>query len=455
MKRLETTKHHNNELLVYRVQHDNGKIMDFWYYSVNIPNQKTIKDKSTKEREFASAFMFAETQYQKLKERAMMGISISAVSYQQVFKQACEYYQDRVKAGFLDKQRFNRFCVVNERCCISYFQEKLNRDFGEINSLDIENWIVWRKAKGQRQRGWHNRSELPEFHPDRPLSNGTINMELQMIRMVYDFAEKAELMLPAQRPRIKSLKHSVQQNRRPEFTWSEWNKLTNYLTKSYLNDLPPSMAKTNLSPIYKFYRRHNQYFWQLLFLTGCRVGELKTLRWGNLDKQTRKEPETKKKVERLIISVDGKTGRRRVACQPYAIKMFDDWKKICEEFMVSTNSDELVFKHPEFTNQGEEKAGQKIETTNVAFKGVLEKLGLSKDADGRQRTVYSIRHTAISNMLRRGISINAVSKNAGVSIDTLSRAYDHTQSDDYVAEITKNDYTRFDEKREKLKSYEN
>ena len=54
-------------------------------------------------------------------------------------------------------------------------------------------------------------------------------------------------------------------------------------------------------------------------------------------------------------------------------------------------------------------------------------------------------------MLRRGISINAVSKNAGVSIDTLSRAYDHTQGDDYVAEITKNDYTRFDEKREKLK----
>lgn len=77
---------------------------------------------------------------------------------------------------------------------------------------------------------------------------------------------------------------------------------------------------------------------------------------------------------------------------------------------------------------------------------------MSKDADGRQRTVYSIRHTTISNMLRRGISINAFSKNAGVSIDTLSPAYDHTQSDDYVAEITKNDYTRFDEKREKLKT---
>tara|TARA_B100000575_G_C23102160_1_gene635925 strand:+ start:798 stop:1220 length:423 start_codon:yes stop_codon:yes gene_type:complete len=136
--------------------------------------------------------MFAETQYQKLKERAMMGISIAATSYRQVFKQAQKYYGYRVDAGFLDPLRFHRFEAVNSFSVIPYFEE-INRDFAEINSLDIENWIVWRKAKGQRQRGWHNKSKLPEFHPDRPVSNGTINIELQMIRMVYEYAEKAEL----------------------------------------------------------------------------------------------------------------------------------------------------------------------------------------------------------------------------------------------------------------------
>ena len=190
MKRLDTTYHHNKELLLYRAQHDNGKVMDAWYYTINIRSQKTIKDKSTKQSEFSSALMFAETQYQKLKERAMMGISISAVSYKQVWKKAHEYYEKRVAAGLLDKVRFHRFTQVNKSVVIPYFEE-IGKDFAEINTIDIENWIVWRKAKGQRQRGWHHKTKLPDFHPDRSVSNGTINMELQMIRMVYDFAEKS------------------------------------------------------------------------------------------------------------------------------------------------------------------------------------------------------------------------------------------------------------------------
>ena len=77
--------------------------MGYWYYEVNIPNNERIRDKSTKQREFASALMFAETQYQKLKTRAMKGISIAATSYRQVFKQAHKYYGERVKAGLLDQ----------------------------------------------------------------------------------------------------------------------------------------------------------------------------------------------------------------------------------------------------------------------------------------------------------------------------------------------------------------
>ena len=435
---------HNGELKVYKRQEADKSVSDFWYYSIIIPNHQRIRHKSTKQREFASAVMFAETQYQKLKERAMMGISISAVSYKQVYKQAATYYEDRLKAGLLDKTRFHRFKAVNTRAVIPYFEE-MDKDFAEINSLDIENWIVWRKAKGQRQRGWHNKSKLPEFHSDRPVSNGTINIELQMIRMVYEFAEKSELILPAQRPKIKSLKHSVKQNRRPDFTWSEWNKITNYLTNHYVDDLPSHMAKTNFAPMYRFYRQSNQYFWQLLFMAMCRVGELKSLKWGNIDDRKVKDPKTGERVQRLILTVDGKTGKRQVVCQPYAAKMFADWKRICQEYNHSTNPTDLVFRHPESTNQSGH-AHEEIETTNVAFKRVLEKLGLSTDADGKQRTIYSIRHLAISQALRRNVSLNAISKNAGVSIETLTRAYDHTQSADYIMELTKSDYTGFGER---------
>ena len=157
-------------------------------------------------------------------------------------------------------------------------------------------------------------------------------------------------------------------------------------------------------------------------------------------------------VYRTLITVDGKTGRRRVVCQPYATKMFEDWKKICAEFGVSTNQKDLVFRHPPFSNHGAEKIDQPIETTNVAFKGVLDKLNLGTDADGRQRTVYSIRHSIISHLLADGVNLNAISKNAGVSIETMTRAYDHTESVDYINEITKADKTKFDEFYEPQKS---
>jgi len=442
MKRLDTTYHHNKELLLYRAQHDNGKVMDAWYYTINIPSQKTIKDKSTKQSEFSSALMFAETQYQKLKERAMMGISISEVSYKQVWKKAHEYYEKRVAAKLLSKVRLHRFTQVNKSVVIPYFEE-IGKDFAEINTIDIENWIVGRKAKGQRQRGWHHKTKLPDFHPDRSVSNGTINIELQMIRMVYDFAEKSEMSLPGQRPSIKSIKNSVRDNRRPHFTWSEWNKITTYLTNNYLDDMPPSMAKSNLAPMYAYYRRSNQYFWQLLFMTMCRVGELKTLRWGNIEERTISDKEHGK-VKRILLTVDGKVGKRQLVAQPYAKKLLDDWKKISEEFNAPTGRTDLVFKHPDTTNQGEAKAGDVIEVTNVAFKRVLKKLGLSTDPDGKQRTVYSIRHTAITQALRRNVPLQAISHNAGVSIETLMRAYDHTESSDYIRQITQNDFTGYD-----------
>ena len=70
---------------------------------------------------------------------------------------------------------------------------------------------------------------------------------------------------------------------------------------------------------------------------------------------------------------------------------------------------------------------------------------MGTDADGRQRTVYSIRHSIISHLLADGVNLNAISKNAGVSIETMTLAYDHTESVDYINEITKADKTRFDE----------
>ena len=65
------------------------------------------------------------------------------------------------------------------------------------------------------------------------------------------------------------------------------------------------------------------------------------------------------------------------------------------------------------------------------------------DAYGKQRRVYSICHLIILHLLADGVNINAISKNSVVSIEMMTRAYDHTDSVDYISKITKDEKCDF------------
>jgi integrase len=62
------------------------------------------------------------------------------------------------------------------------------------------------------------------------------------------------------------------------------------------------------------------------------------------------------------------------------------------------------------------------------FNAVLEASGLKTDAHGNNRTLYSLRHTAITTALRDGLSYDIVASNARTSTDMLHRFYGHLTS---------------------------
>ena len=104
---------------------------------------------------------------------------------------------------------------------------------------------------------------------------------------------------------------------------------------------------------------------------------------------------------------------------------------------IGTNKEDFVYPHPHFTNR-KDKVGKPVHNTNITFQRVLRVLGLDKDSEGRAYSIYSIRHSVITRSLMRNVNLNSISKNSGVSVETLTRVYDHTQSEDYIAEIVKN-----------------
>lgn len=64
-----------------------------------------------------------------------------------------------------------------------------------------------------------------------------------------------------------------------------------------------------------------------------------------------------------------------------------------------------------------------LENLTNQFTAILEMTGLKTDASGKNRTLYSLRHTAIVAAIRQGIPIAVIAPNARTSVEMINRFY--------------------------------
>lgn len=64
-----------------------------------------------------------------------------------------------------------------------------------------------------------------------------------------------------------------------------------------------------------------------------------------------------------------------------------------------------------------------MSTMSKQFSEALKRADLKTDKSERQRTLYSLRHTAIMKRLINGAPIKAVADNAGTSVAMIDRFY--------------------------------
>jgi integrase len=84
--------------------------------------------------------------------------------------------------------------------------------------------------------------------------------------------------------------------------------------------------------------------------------------------------------------------------------------------LLTERNDEFVFT----TRLG---AVANIFNLNRAFNGLLDEMGLKLGADGKTRTLYSLRHYYATQDLKRGMSTHALSKQMGNSTAMLDKHY--------------------------------
>jgi integrase len=115
----------------------------------------------------------------------------------------------------------------------------------------------------------------------------------------------------------------------------------------------------------------------------------------------------------LLEVLAGKTGQRLTVCQPLSQVYFERLRGRGHH----TEPDDYIFCHED----GEPLLHIK------SFKLMLEKAGLLKDSIGRERTIYSLRHTYATFRLENGTNVYWLKQNMGTSVQMIERHYGQTK----------------------------
>jgi hypothetical protein len=156
----------------------------------------------------------------------------------------------------------------------------------------------------------------------------------------------------------------------------------------------------------------------LLYLTNfmaqipLRPADLKQLKHKNIEII---EPAGEKPYLR-VTTADSKTTLSSVISTSLNVRIYKEWKKKQDKRGLG-KPDDYVF----FATFADRKHA--LEIMGRQFYHVLEKADLKKSQIGGNRTLYSLRHTAICKALLEGVDEGAVATNARVGIGTMKRFY--------------------------------
>ena len=251
----------------------------------------------------------------------------------------------------------------------------------------------------------------------RKVSPSTISKHLVVIRKVLTEAHKRGFLrsLPSF-PKVRK-----KDNPRPYFTVEEYRKLR-AVAKSFASDGVSVRGVPLTAEIYDFI-----VFGMNVFV---RPSDLKLLR--HRDVQVVSDKRGGAIVRYLsIMPPNSKTVIRESISMPIAAVVYERLKSR-QHAMGFGKPDDFVF-FPQYKNRT-----YALQTIRRQFEHVLVKAELRKDRMGRNRTIYSLRHSALMYRFLRGdkVDIFMLARNALTSVSQLERFYlSHAASRDKIESL--------------------
>lgn len=307
------------------------------------------------------------------------------------------------------------------------FTKTVNKYWKEyIGKLDLKSvaWDHINEYEKWRQDYYLNKQKSDKkIHPNAKMvaSMRTIEMEINNFKAFLRWCSiKGMYAGNALEFKFKSL-HGA--NKRSAFTTQQWTTLTGFMRRKAWTVVG---RRGNDSRLIRHRRMLKAY---VLFMknTGLRVGESRNLRWMDIDFMSSPDP-SKCFVRVKVLRENSKTRKNAVIVGTEgAYNALKDWY----EFRVNTEN--LTSKEdPIWCDQD----GNVINDFREGFNALIRDAGVELDASGQKLTIYSLRHTYITEQLRNDVSVYTIASNCNTSVAMIEQYYSDARPQDFEKSLT-------------------
>lgn len=346
----------------------------YWYCRIWDPVKKSYRTRSTKETVRVEAIKTAEELFNATPAPSREEL---VAARQMTFEHfASKLIGQRYDGKYVSRDE-NKILLRKVDGLIPYFGKK---DISTITTADLKNYL----------------QHLDERR-DQPLAQSTKHKHVIILRKVFTVAvDEGKINAIPVMPKIK-----VEDQPRSSFTQAEFKILIEQADQMAKDEYKVKSATVT-----------KELVWLIGFTTTAflrpTVSELMGVR--HVDIKQLSDP------ERLEISLKGKTGWRTTTTMPAAKFIYQQMLKLRPVFKPT----DYVF-YPDV--DGRENA---LALARRLFNAVLSEANLKLDKDGKNRSLYSLRHYSLQNRLNTsGGAVNPyiLAKTAGTSVEILERFY--------------------------------
>ena len=343
---------------------------------------------STKRANLADAKQIAGDAYDEARFRHKLGQPSISRRFRDVARLAIMEMDDALESG-KGKVAYKDYKLLLEKYFIPFFGSK---HIDKITEEDIAKFETWRK----------------DLMGKVPAASTLLNHNAAF-RKVYETAQANGWVNNVKVPELKTSGKKTQ--RRPDFTHEDWRKLATN-ARHWIAKSPSEKSKQMRELLWDYV--------MILSKTGMRTGrEAMNLKWSQIRWSSHKGGD-----KFLLISVDGKTGKRelvaRSGCEDYFIRIqqrFPDLAKLGFDELLKAKSDEYVFRMAN---------GRRPHEMCHAFDELLTHAKVMYDPQGEKRTLYSLRHMyATSRLMIDKIPIHTLAVQMGTSVGMIEKHYSH------------------------------